>query len=221
MRWMHAPHQSRYIWWASFWLGICFTNHQTLLVAVLGLQVAVLARDAKLGRDVFFGNIVIFMLAGIGMLVAFGGVKGIADSGFNLAYVKSFVIIGLASIVVTGALLIHTGGKLGSEFVPAFGMAIAFGLGAGFYLYMPLAGMTTPPMQWGYPRTIEGFKHALTRGQYEKGNPTSGLDRFFGQIQTYVEASIEEMNLVLLFIGLIQIFIEHLPKIRHYFSFYH
>lgn len=203
MRWMHAPHQSRYIWWASFWLGICFTNHQTLLVAVLGLQVAVLARDAKLGRDVFFGNIVIFMLAGIGMLVAFGGVKGIADSGFNLAYVKSFVIIGLASIVVTGALLIHTGGKLGSEFVPAFGMAIAFGLGAGFYLYMPLAGMTIPPMQWGYPRTIEGFKHALTRGQYEKGNPTSGLDRFFGQIQTYVEASIEEMNLVLLVIGLI------------------
>lgn len=203
MRWMHAPHQSRYIWWASFWLGICFTNHQTLLVAVLGLQVAVLARDAKLGRDVFFGNVVIFVLAGIGMLVAMGGAKGIADSGFNMAYVKAFMVIGLASIVVTGALLVHTGGKLGTEFVPAFGMAIAFGLGAGFYLYMPLAGMTTPPMQWGYPRTIEGFKHALTRGQYEKGNPTSGLDKFFGQLQTYVEASMEEMTLVLLVIGLL------------------
>ncbi|MEN9572784.1 MAG: hypothetical protein RL514_639 [Verrucomicrobiota bacterium] len=207
MRWMHAPHQSRYLWWASFWLGICFTNHQTLLVAVLGLQVAVLARDAKTGRDVFFGNVVIFVLAGIGMLVAFGGAKGIADSGFNLAYVKAFMVIGLASIVITVTLVIHTGGKLGTEFWPAIGMAVAFAAGAAFYLYMPLAGMTTPPMQWGYPRTIEGFKHALTRGQYEKGNPTTGLDRFFGQIQTYVEASIEEMNLVLLIVGLIPLVI--------------
>ena len=207
MRWMHAPHQSRYIWWASFWLGICFTNHQTLLVAVLGLQVAVLARDAKLGRDVFFGNVVIFVLAGIGMLVAYGSVKGIAASGLNFAYVQAFVIIGLASIVVTGALVIHTGGKLGTEFWAAIGMPVAFAAGAAFYLYMPLAGMTTPPMQWGYPRTIEGFKHALSRGQYEGGRPTTGLDRFFGQIQTYVEASIEEMNLVLLIIGLIPLFI--------------
>ncbi len=207
MRWMHAPHQSRYLWWASFWLGICFTNHQTLLVAVLGLQVAVLARDAKTGRDVFFGNVVIFLLAGLGMLVAFGGGRGIADSGFNLAYVKAFVVIGLASIVVTVMLVIHTGGKLGTEFWPAFGMAIAFAAGAAFYFYMPLSGMTTPPMQWGYPRTIEGFKHALTRGQYEKGNPTTGLDHFFRQIQTYVEASIEEMNLVLLIIGLIPLVI--------------
>lgn len=203
MRWMHAPHQSRYIWWASFWLGICFTNHQTLLVAVLGLQVAVLARDAKLGRDVFFGNVVIFLLVGLALLVRYGGAQGIANSGLNIAYLKSFVVIGLASIVVTIALLIHTGGRLGTEFWPAFGMGVAFCLGAGFYLYMPLAGMTIPPMQWGYPRTIEGFMHALTRGQYEKGNPTSGLDRFFGQIQTYVEASIEEMNLVYLVIGLL------------------
>lgn len=203
MRWMHAPQQSRYIWWASFWLGICFTNHQTLLVAVLGLQVAVLARDAKLGRDVFFGNVVIFLFVGLALLFRYGGVAGVRVSGLNTAYIQAFVVIGLVSMVVTVALLIHTGGKLGTEFFPAFGMAIAFGLGAGFYLYMPLAGMTIPPMQWGYPRTIEGFMHALSRGQYEGGRPTTSLDRFFGQIQTYVEASIEEMNLVYLVIGLI------------------
>lgn len=203
MRWMHAPHQWRFIWWASFWLGICFTNHQTLLVAALGLQVAVLARDAKLGRDVLFGNVVIFVVVGILGLAAFGGVRGIAESGFNLAYVKAFVVIGLASIVLSGAMVIHTGGKLGTEWLPALGMLGAFILGAGFYLYLPLAGMTDPPMQWGYPRTIEGFKHALTRGQYEKGNPTSGLDRFFGQLQNYVEGSIEEMNMVYLVLGLI------------------
>lgn len=203
MRWMHAPHQSRYIWWAAFWLGICFTNHQTLLVAVIGLQVAVLARDAKLGRDVFFGNFVIFVMAGIALLFRYGGAAGITNSGLNVAYIKAFVVIGLASMIVTGVLFMHTGGRLGTEWKAALGMLVAFVIGAGFYLYMPLAGMTTPPMQWGYPRTIEGFMHALTRGQYEKGNPTSGLDRFFGQIQTYVDGSIEELNIVYLAIGLI------------------
>ena len=49
---------------------------------------------------------------------------------------------------------------------------------------MPLAGMTNPPMQWGYPRTVEGFIHAFTRGQYEKTNPTDIIGdpmRFIGQ----------------------------------------
>ncbi len=46
-------------------------------------------------------------------------------------------------------------------------------LGVSFYLYEPIAGMTDPPMQWGYPRTVEGFFHALSRGQYEQANPTN------------------------------------------------
>ncbi|PAW83877.1 MAG: hypothetical protein B9S33_12880 [Pedosphaera sp. Tous-C6FEB] len=203
MRWMYAPHQRGYLYWAVFWLGICFTNHQTLLVAAIGIEVAVLARDAKLGRDVFFGNCVLFALFGILLLARYGGAVGIAAAGLNLAYVKSFVVIGVASIIITVVLFMHTGAKLGTEWKAALMMLLMWVLGAAFYFYMPLAGMTTPPMQWGYPRTVEGFMHALTRGQYEKGNPTSGLDRFFGQLQSYVDASIEEMNIVYLFIGLI------------------
>jgi len=203
MRWMHAPHQRKYLYWSVFWLGICFTNHQTLLVAAIGIEVAVLARDAKLGRDVFFGNTVIFLVTGLLLMVRYGGAAGIANSGLNLAYIKAFVVIGLGSMVVTAWLFIHTGGRLATEWKAAITMLVMWILGAAFYFYMPLAGMTTPPMQWGYPRTVEGFIHALTRGQYERGNPTSGLDRFFGQLQTYVDGSIEEMNMVYLFIGLI------------------
>ncbi len=41
-------------------------------------------------------------------------------------------------------------------------------LGAAFYAYMPLVSdLRNPPMNWGYPRTWEGFKHAIQRGQYE------------------------------------------------------
>ncbi|MFM8468556.1 MAG: protein O-mannosyl-transferase family [Limisphaerales bacterium] len=203
MRWMHAPHQRKYLYWSVFWLGICFTNHQTLLVAAIGIEVAVLARDVRLGRDVFFGNCVIFAVFGLLLMFRYGGAAGLATSGLNLAYIKAFVVIGLVSMVVTAWLFIQTGAKLGTEWKPAIMMLIMWVLGASFYFYMPLAGLSTPPMQWGYPRTVEGFMHALTRGQYEKGNPTSGLDRFFGQLQTYVEGSIEEMNIVYLFIALI------------------
>ena len=52
-------------------------------------------------------------------------------------------------------------------------MGILWMLGASFYFYEAIAGMTNPPMEWGYPRTVEGFFHALTRGQYDKINPTN------------------------------------------------
>jgi hypothetical protein len=45
-------------------------------------------------------------------------------------------------------------------------------LGSCFYFYEPISGMTNPPMEWGYPRTVEGFWHAMSRGQYDKLNPT-------------------------------------------------
>ena len=47
-------------------------------------------------------------------------------------------------------------------------------LGVSFYVYMPIASdLRNPPMNWGYPRTWEGFKHAITRGQYEAIKPTA------------------------------------------------
>ncbi len=56
---------------------------------------------------------------------------------------------------------------------------LAAELGVAFYGYMPIASETNPPMNWGYPRTWEGFKHALTRGQYEKIAPTTMFSPLF------------------------------------------
>jgi tetratricopeptide (TPR) repeat protein len=73
------------------------------------------------------------------------------------------------------------------EWFATIGSGLAFAVGMSFYLYMPLAGMSNPPMQWGYPRTIEGFIHAFTRGQYEKISPTKGVgDNLFEQIANFV-----------------------------------
>ncbi len=49
------------------------------------------------------------------------------------------------------------------------GAAFFTQLGVSFYAYMPIVSeLRNPPMNWGYPRTWEGFKHAITRGQYEE-----------------------------------------------------
>ena len=48
------------------------------------------------------------------------------------------------------------------------GAALFAQLGVSFYAYMPIVSdIRNPPMNWGYPREWEGFKHAITRGQYE------------------------------------------------------
>ena len=48
------------------------------------------------------------------------------------------------------------------------GAAFFAQLGVSFYAYMPIVSdLRNPPMNWGYPRTWEGFKHAIMRGQYE------------------------------------------------------
>ena len=48
------------------------------------------------------------------------------------------------------------------------GAAFFTQLGVSFYAYMPVVSdLRNPPMNWGYPRTWEGFKHAIQRGQYE------------------------------------------------------
>lgn len=200
MRWMHSPFQHRWLYLAWFWAGICFTNHQTLLVAVVGMEIAILARDRSLGRDRFILDALAFFL-GLAYKTISGGTAGALD---NQLMWNAFVCIGLFCVVVAIVMIVISRG-IGTRIIPSILCFPAFFAGASFYFYMPLAGMTNPPMQWGYPRTIEGFKHALTRGQYEKANPTSGLDRFVEQIGTYIDGTVEEFNLIYLLVCLIPI----------------
>ena len=64
LRWIYAPHQRRYLYYALFFHGICFTNHQTLIVAAMGIEVAIAAADFRLGRYLFLGNGLVY-LAGL------------------------------------------------------------------------------------------------------------------------------------------------------------
>src|SRR6267143_1800573 len=61
LRWIYAPHQRRYLYLALFFHGVCFTNHQTLIVAAMGIEITIAAANFRLGRNLFLGNSVIYL----------------------------------------------------------------------------------------------------------------------------------------------------------------
>ncbi len=80
--------------------------------------------------------------------------------------------------------------------------------GCAFYLYMPIASATNPPMNWGYASTKEGFLHAITRGQYEKlqmADPFSPV--FLTQLKIFTLGVINQYSLPLCILGLITLLV--------------
>ncbi len=196
-RWIHAPDQLRYLYWAWFMHGISFTNHQTLIVATMGLQVAMMLTHPRIGRDWFFVNTAVFLL---GLLAKARGALTSFDN--NVPLFSIYIGVGLGSLALCVWLTARTK-KLLTEWKAVLYTGLAWIAGASFYFFMPVSGATNPPLNWGYPRTWEGFVHAFTRGQYERTNPTSDPIRFFEQIRMYCEGAVEEFNVVYLLIGLV------------------
>jgi thioredoxin-like negative regulator of GroEL len=248
LRWIYAPQQRRFLYLALFFHGICFTNHQTLIVAAMGIEVAIAATSFRMGRYLFLGNAIIY-IAGLilkqqhiltaldqnsAVFVIFNivGIVSIAcycwftllskesapefclDASLAAFFLLLILVPGLgwvpcffalAALCILVWVTIKTR-KLGLEWLVVIGCGCCWILGAAFYFYMPLAGMTNPPMQWGYPRTVDGFIHAFTRGQYEKTHPTDILHdpfRFITQLAMLGDGIIEEFNWVYALVALV------------------
>jgi tetratricopeptide (TPR) repeat protein len=204
MRWIYAPHQLRYAYWAAFVFGICYTMHQSLIVAALGFEVMLAAGNPRLGRDVFLGNFVVYLLYWLAYELS-GQQHLFRNIGAKPGLLVLFNAVGIGSLAACILLTMRTR-KLGTEWLPILIMFGCWVVGISFYLYEPISGMTDPPMQWGYPRTAEGFWHALTRGQYEQPNPTDVLTdpmRFFGQLGMLIEGIANEFTWVYMFIALV------------------
>jgi hypothetical protein len=201
MRWLHAPQQHRYLYWALLLFGICFTTHQSLIVAALGIEVLIAAGKPALGRDIFLGNAIIYLLYNIHTLTT--GKHLISNIGAKPGLLLIFNLIGIGSIIACGWLALRTKALL-TEWRPVLMMGILWLLGAAFYFYMPISCSTNPPMQWCYPRTVDGFFHALSRGQYEQPNPTNPIlepARFAGQLGMLVNGVAESFTWIGLFIA--------------------
>ncbi len=197
LMWMYRPDRRRYLHWVFFLFGLCLCNHQTLIVAAMGIEIAIAAADKRLGRDFFLGNTIIWLL---GLLAHFAGKIHTFEG--NLPVFMIYNLVGLGSLAAMLWLASETG-KLGDQLHVVLIAGLAFAVGAAFYLYMPIASASNPPMNWGYPRTWEGFVHAFTRGQYEKTNPSTDPVVIFRQLWMYAQGAQEEFNWANLLVGLV------------------
>ena len=113
-----------------------------------------------------------------------------------------FFLVGIGSIITCVVLIVRTR-RLFTEWKAVMVCGGMFLLGLGAYLYEPIASMTNPPVNWAYARTAEGFIHLLTRGQYEKLQPTAQWARFLEQLQTCTDVTLTKFGLLYVLVALI------------------
>jgi hypothetical protein len=176
MCWSFQPELKRYLYAAALVYGLLLTNSQIEFAFAPAIPFLVMIGNQKTGRDMF-------LVAGILFLAGLGGIL----TGHFKDYGGLFFIfnaLGALTSLMGIGLVIKTRQAF-SEWKAILICSSLFLLGLSLYFYLPIASMTTPPINWGYPRTVEGFFHVLTRGQYEKSNPTSNVVQFFEQARLY------------------------------------
>jgi tetratricopeptide (TPR) repeat protein len=204
MRWIYAPHQRRYLYTAMFFLGICTTIHQTLILATMGIEIGIAMCDVRLGRDLFALNTICWIGGLIGLATHL--LPGLEQTTPMVRGI--FNTIGFASAVAAVWLVIKTA-RVFTEWKSILLMVLLGCCGVSFYFYEPLAGMTCPPMEWGYPRTVGGFIEALTRGQYNKVDPTDifhNFGRFVTEVGMLIGGVADAYSWVYMFFALLPLF---------------
>ncbi len=176
MCWVGRPERRRFLYGAFFVYGLLLTSNQEMLVMLPAILLLTLFTDRERGRDL---SLVISLLALADWILSTLG-KASLPGGDMLRSVglwSGFFIAGIAALVV-----VFDTRRLGSGWRSTLLCAVFFMAGLGWYLYLPIASMTNPPMNWAYPRTAEGFLHGITRGQYEIWRPTDTLGHFLEQL---------------------------------------
>ena len=118
MRWIYAPHQRRYFYCAFFFFGISVTIHQSLLVAAIGLEIGIAFTLPKLGRDLFFGNVLVWLI------LYWARETGTWTSFAQATDMVPLIInaVGFGSVIACAALAVATRGLL-TEWSACFGWA--------------------------------------------------------------------------------------------------
>lgn len=93
--------------------------------------------------------------------------------------------------------------------------AAMFLLGTSAFLYLPIASMTNPPVNWGYARMAEGFIHTLERGQFERVYPTESLAQYLDLLWSYAGLAARDFGWLYLVAALIPLkFLNRLPSLE-------
>ncbi len=149
--------------------GLAFDWALPTLALAVGLIVLFLLA-CTVPRGVFYALPVAAVQLSAFVLLRKGGLNGLTHPSswwFWWPVIWNFLVVGLAWLTLPNGKTV----ALTTLFAE---------LGVSFYIYMPIVSdLRNPPMNWGYPRTWEGFKHAITRGQYEKLAPSDVFTKKF------------------------------------------
>jgi hypothetical protein len=165
MRWTFSISTRRFFYAGVFLFGLVLTNSQFWIVFAPGLVVWVLLNDAELGRD-FFLLAAILLISG---LMPFWDDHQIRYFPFVYAFWPLAIWPGIIAVKTR---------RIATQWKATLLCGLFFFTGLAPYIYPALASMTNPPLNWAYPRTVEGFWHLVSRGQYDKLNGTHDLVLF-------------------------------------------
>jgi tetratricopeptide (TPR) repeat protein len=205
--WMCRPKSDTLLFAAAFLFGLGLTNHQTLLFLGLAFVVAVLMKDSNLFRDFAIAAVlvgIVFVFAAKGQALFASEAQKLVP-GFDPAIWKWSQGPSTQAFWVYNFLFLAI--PIGLAFVLPHGKTVCATIllaeiGVAFYMYLPLASEQNPPMNWGYPRTWEGFMHAVTRGQYEAIVPTDIFsEKFIQQLGSYLSDLRSQFSLPVAVLG--------------------
>ena len=196
LRWVFAPEEKRYLYASFFFYGLSLNTSLVLAIAAPGLPFIILLRCPSLGRDLCFA------LSAVAVAAVVGHIKGflpqIVDAATQMDSLWHWhLVIGIVTGLIALALAIRTHGLL-SHWKTVSVSLLLFLLGLSACFWLVVTSMTNPPANWGYPRTIEGFIHVISRGQYEHLNPTGTFQAFFGQVVWYAENAANGLGIIYL-----------------------
>ena len=180
--------------------GLLLTGNQEFTICIPALLAILLLGDLELGRN-------ISLPVGLVMLAAWVRCEFAEPVWFLANYMRdnSWLLIAVVAVTTWAGVIVLKTRCFGTEWKSALLCICAALLGLAACFYLPIASMTTPPADWSYPRTIEGFLHLITRGQYEPPNPTQSLSRLLPQLWLTLKMTVDGYGWPYLVLGIVPI----------------
>lgn len=186
MRWMLQPTERRYLYAAFFIYGLTIVSGQSFISTAVGMQFLVAFGERALGRDLLLSNGALLLM---GFALKWFGWFPMLQSGVLTLY----IVVTVITLVVAAILVIATRNAFSEwrSVIVACGLMTVATLS---YFIVPVLSMTNPPVNWAYPRTVEGFFHLLMRGQFERLNPTASPLRLLEQLKMFAEVAFDDFG---------------------------
>jgi len=171
-RWFFTGQPARYLYAAALLHGLNLAESQALFPAMLALPFLVAMAHRHLARAMFLG---LCAAAWAALFLrhrpTFMALRNIPNWSYWPAGATTIALTAWSSSVFNRT------GRFLSEWKSAAVCGVLLVAGLGANLLLPVYSMTTPPINWNYARTVDGFIFLLARGQFEAINPISDFGR--------------------------------------------